>query len=254
MDVASCPLVLFLFISVSVASKQMSQKFGNARKFRRAIIAELEQQQKADSQAAREIRNCILANTRELLQSLSRLLETYGPQQEVGEPERRLFSTIAPSVSLDDWLRLREEHAASERRAESLGEGLRDAQKGYDEVAPLGVVSKLFKNPNEKLIVDAMKSRRDKIASDVSAVNTETSRLENVMQQQAEKFLGAAMSKDSLEYLRSTLSPVSKRVKETLVKMTDEVQRLVNTHSATQSSSLAKVQDNVTSLSNSYEG
>jgi hypothetical protein len=116
----------------------MSQNFINARRLRRAVVAEFEQQQKADAEAAKRIRDCILVNTKDLLESLSTMLEGYCEQSGISGAERDLFSTISPSVSLDGWLACRKSHAGSERRAVSLREELRQAQKNYNDAAPWG--------------------------------------------------------------------------------------------------------------------
>ena len=225
------------------ASLLISQHFKTTRKLRRAVLKEFEQQQKADSEAAVKIRNCVLASTKELLQSLSTLLESYGEAPHVSQTERQIFSAIAPFVSLDEWLQLREQHASCERKATLLREHLKEAQKSYDEVSPLGVISKLFKNENENRIFDALKSNRDKAADSLSDVDEETRRLESCIRQKSTDFLRQAMSEESLQFIRNASSPISHRVRESLDKMAEDLQKLINAHAAAQLLSLTRVQE-----------
>jgi len=172
----------------------------------------------------------------------------------VSQTERQMFSAIAPSVRLDEWLQLRQQHVAYEQKATSLREHLREAQKSYDEVSPLGVISKLFKNENEKRIFDALKSNRDKVADDLSSADAEIRRLEDCIRQRSMDFFRQAMNKESLEYIRNTSLPISHRVRQSLEKMTQDVQRLINAHATAQLLSLARVQEHVTNLISAYQG
>jgi gas vesicle protein len=231
----------------------MSHNFTATRRLRRAVLKDIEQQQKADSEAAMRIRNCILAGTKELLQSLSVLLEAYVADGDVSQAERQVFVAIAPSLSLDEWLHCRQQHHECERRSASLRERLVEAQKGYDEIAPLGIFSKLLKNENEKRIFDALKSNRDKLANDLSANEEELSRLESGIREKSKEFLKQAMKKESLDFLRNASSPISNRVKTNLEKMREEVGDLVNAHAAAQRRSLDSVQQNITALTGAYQ-
>jgi hypothetical protein len=231
----------------------MSQNFINARRLRRAVVAEFEQQQKADAEAAKRIRDCILVNTKDLLESLSTMLEGYCEQSGISGAERDLFSTISPSVSLDGGLACRKSHAGSERRAVSLREELRQAQKNYNDAAPLGPLSRPFKSENEKHVIDAFKSKCDKLSSELSAVDTEIVHFEHCIQEKARSFFKEAMGKKSLEYLRSNESSVSDQTRKALAKLQDDVRELVDRHLTVQARSLAMVQRDVTTLAGSYE-
>ncbi len=221
-------------------------------KLRREIVAELEQQQKADSEAAKKIRNCLLANTKDLLDSLASLLESCGRDHEVTEPERLWFSRIARSFSVDRWVRCRTEHMREERKAESLRSSFERAQNSYNEVSKWGRLTRAFMNENEKRIFDALKSRRDQISADLGSIENEIRRLEENLGQEARMFLDEAMSTESLESLRGTPALAFKPVQGILLKMTDEMKHLAGTHAAVQFKSLANVRAKLDSLAGAY--
>jgi hypothetical protein len=230
----------------------MSQNFKATRKLRRAVLKEIEQQQKADSEAAIKVRSSILASTKELLESLSSLLDWCAEEGNVSRAEREIFLAIAPSLSIDDWLRCRKQYGDCEASAALAQACLDRAQKSYDEVATFGIVSKLFKNENEKRIFDALKSNRDKLADDLSDLRQEARRLEGSVREKSKEFLQQAMRKESLEFLRNSQSPISRRVKVDLKKMTEDVGSLVRDHASIQRESLGRVQQYVADLAAAY--
>jgi hypothetical protein len=150
--------------------------------------------------------------------------------------DRVAFEKIAhPSLSVENWFKLRKEEASSATEIARLGTLLRNAEAEYDRYAPLGFISGWFSNKVEDQKIEAAKSRK------VEAI-----------QGHATLFLRNAMSKDGLRSLLNS-SSISKQLQEALCQMTKEVTAVWSSHIRNQTDSLEKVRAATADLFGIYD-
>ena len=226
--------------------------FISARTLRRTIIKQLKDQQCLDSICSEKLRITISKHTRKILEMISHLLMGFA-FENMNTIDRVAFEKIAhPSLSVENWFKLRKEEASSATEIARLGTLLRNAEAEYDRYAPLGFISGWFSNKVEDQKIEAAKSRRNLLrAQRESEENVHRSKVEAI-QGHATLFLRNAMSKDGLRSLLNS-SSISKQLQEALCQMTKEVTAVWSSHIRNQTDSLEKVRAPTADLFGMYD-
>lgn len=231
----------------------MNSNFQVVRDKRRQIIKQLEKQQLADAEAALKLRNIFIASHKNILDALVGMLGRYSPDYALCQHERDFFEPIVGSEFLDQWLAMRCQDLEIDRKLSQLRPEFRSAKQNYDEVSPLGGLSRMFKNNAEKNISDALLAERDRLASEVASAEKSQSELICKLQTHAESFFRKAMEKENLNILGSAPSPVMNEIKGLLSKMNEEISQFWADHVATQRGSLSEISNAMSAIVSIYD-
>jgi hypothetical protein len=230
----------------------MTNNFLSARKLRRRIIKHLTDQQRLDSTCSETLRITISSHTRKILEMISRLLMGF-TSGNMSPDDRLAFSSIAPpSLTAENWFKLREEEASSAAEVARLCSLLGNAKVEYDRLAPWGYLNDLFAKKEDELKIEGARSRRSLLRTQRESEESAHRRKVEAIQSSATLFLRNAMSAEGLRSLL-TSSSISNGLQDALNLMNNEVTAVWTSHARSQTDLLEKVRVAIAELFEIYD-
>lgn len=217
---------------------------------RKKLVSLLEEQQRTDAEAARQIQTIVLDTNRRLMNTLANLLSQLDEVSPLADVQ--LVTAMLPSFSCKRWSAQRKKRTELKQEQVSKKIEVASASRAYTDHSPFGFMSRWGQDDRAKEESKRLKSIQDRNTAELEAIGRVRDALEARMQETAEQLLRAAMTNKSLEMISTRQSSVQGEVQKLLHQSKDEINEVWGKHMSMQVSSLAKAGTLIREMSDYY--